>query len=67
MAVNDVHAELRYCPVSAQKVRLVIDLIRGKSVDNALSNLSFVKKASAPLVRELVASALASMAMNLPL
>jgi len=64
MAVNDIHAELRYCPVSAQKVRLVIDLIRGKSVDVALSNLSFVNKASAPMVRKLVASALANAEQN---
>ena len=41
-------ASLKYLGTSAQKVRLVVDLIRGKPVEEALSILRFTKKAVAP-------------------
>jgi large subunit ribosomal protein L22 len=40
----EAHATLKYVRVSPQKARLVVDLIRGKGVAEALSILSFTKK-----------------------
>ena len=42
----DVRAKVRYVPISPQKVRLVIDLVRGKDVVEAMSALRFEKKAA---------------------
>ena len=36
----EVRARLRYAPGSAQKVRLVADLIRGKGVQDAVNLLT---------------------------
>jgi large subunit ribosomal protein L22 len=36
-------ARLRNCPMSARKMRLVVDNIRGKSVDDALNILKVYK------------------------
>jgi ribosomal protein L22 len=38
---TDILAKGRFVPISAQKVRLVVDLIRGKDVVEALSLLKF--------------------------
>jgi len=56
----DVKAELKYYAVSPQKMRLVIDLVRGKMADEALTILRFVNKKSAEPVRKLIASAMAN-------
>lgn len=53
-------AKLRYARVSAQKARLVADLVRGKDVAEAIETLSFVQKKSAPIIRKLVESAVAN-------
>ena len=45
---------------SAQKTRLVVDLIRGKSVGVALDILSCCDKKTAPVIKKLVLSAAAS-------
>ena len=57
---NDIKAELNYYPVSSQKMRLVIDLVRGKKAEEALTTLRFVNKKSAEPVRKLIASAMAN-------
>ena len=36
---QDIRAEARHIPISAQKARLVIDLVRGKDVVEALEPL----------------------------
>lgn len=64
MATQDIRARLSYFSVSAQKVRLVLDLIRGKDVVEALEMLRFVQKRSAEPVRKLVASAVANAEEN---
>ena len=56
----DIKAELNYYPVSPQKMRLVIDLVRGKMAEEALTILRFVNKKSAEPVRKLIASAMAN-------
>lgn len=53
-------AKLRYAKVSAQKARLVADLIRGRDVSEAIEILQFTRKKSAPLIRKLVESAIAN-------
>ena len=42
-----VSATLRYARISPQKCRLMVDAIRGKSVDDALKILAFAPKKSA--------------------
>jgi large subunit ribosomal protein L22 len=44
---HDIQAHLRFLPMSAQKVRLVVDLVRGKDANTALEMLRFVPKAAA--------------------
>lgn len=62
--MNDIQAHLRNLPMSAQKVRLVVDLVRGKGANDALEMLRFVNKAAALPVRKLVASAVANAEEN---
>jgi large subunit ribosomal protein L22 len=56
----DVKAELKYYPVSSQKMRLVIDLVRGKMAEEAITILKFVNKKSAEPIGKLIASAMAN-------
>ncbi|MCC6221085.1 MAG: 50S ribosomal protein L22 [Deltaproteobacteria bacterium] len=53
-------ATLRNVRVSPQKSRLVVDLIRGKRVQEALEKLRFCDKKSAPLVSKLLLSAVSN-------
>jgi large subunit ribosomal protein L22 len=62
--MTDIHAELNNLPLSAQKVRLVIDLIRGKDANEVLEMLRFVNKRAALPVSKLVASAVANAEEN---
>ena len=64
MATQDIRAKLSHFSVSAQKVRLVLDLVRGKDAVEALEMLRFVQKRSAEPVRKLVASAVANAEEN---
>jgi len=56
----EVTAKLRYLQGSAQKVRLVVDLIRGKDVQEAVNILAFSKKGAARPVGKLLKSAIAN-------
>jgi len=62
--MQDFQAKLRFLPLSAQKVRLVIDLVRGKDVVEALDMLRFVNKRAATPVRKLLASAVSNAEEN---
>jgi len=53
-------AKHRFAPVSARKARLVIDLIRGQSVQAALDLLQFQPQRSAYFIRKLLNSAVAA-------
>jgi large subunit ribosomal protein L22 len=53
-------ASHRYCPMTAQKARLVTDLIRGRSVQDALDVLRFANKRAAVTVDKVVRSAMAN-------
>lgn len=59
-----VAATLRYARVSPQKCRLVADVIRGKSVDDALRTLTFSPKKSAHIVKKVLESAIANAEHN---
>ena len=57
-------AELRHARISARKVKIVIDLIRGKKVKEAIAILKYTNKAAAPMVEKLVKSAMANAVNN---
>jgi large subunit ribosomal protein L22 len=60
MAVEtrEYRAEARFQRVSPQKVRLVLDLIKGRGVQEALDTAAFTKKRIAPVVHKLLTSAI---------
>jgi large subunit ribosomal protein L22 len=61
---EDIRAHARYIPHSAQKVRLVMDLVRGKDVQEALNVLKFTPNAAARPVSKVLASAMANAEEN---
>ncbi len=60
----ETRANLRGVRLSAQKGRLVADLIRGKSVDQALNILAFSPKKGAKIIKKVVESAIANAEHN---
>ena len=50
-------AKLRNCPLSARKMRLVADLVRGKKVEDAVNILRYTNKEAAGWLEKLVLSA----------
>lgn len=60
----ETSAILRGVRLSAQKGRLVADLVRGKSVDQALSILAFCPKKGATIVKKVLESAIANAEHN---
>jgi large subunit ribosomal protein L22 len=53
-------AKHRFARISPRKARLVMDLIRGRDVDDALTLLRFSKQRSAVLIDKVVRSAVAN-------
>ena len=53
----EFRAKANFTRVSPQKARLVLDLIKGKRVEDALTTLQFTKKRIAPAIFQLVRSA----------
>ena len=51
-------AQTRFARVSPQKVRLVLELIQGRRVEEAMNTLAFTKKGCAPDIHKLLRSAL---------
>lgn len=60
----EISATLRGARSSAQKVRLVVDQIRGQHVEKALDILSFSNKKAAVLVKKVLESAIANAEHN---
>jgi large subunit ribosomal protein L22 len=54
----EFRAQARFMRVSPQKARLVLDLIKGRKVEDALNTLAFTKKRVAATVEKLLRSAL---------
>ena len=57
-------AHAKYIRISSRKVKIVIDLIRGKSVDEAKAILTYTPKAAAPVVLKVLNSAVANAVNN---
>jgi len=57
-------AHAKYVRISSRKVKIVIDLIRGKNVDEALAILTYTPKAASPVVYKLLNSAIANAVNN---
>mgnify|MGYP000986571404 FL=1 len=62
--MTDIRAYLRFLPISAQKVRLIVDLVRGKDATDALDLLRFVPNRAAQPVLKLLKSAVANAEEN---
>ena len=58
-------ATAKYVRVAPRKVKIVVDLIRGKQVDQALAILAYTPKSAAPVVEKLLNSAIANAENNL--
>ena len=60
MAVEtkEYRAEARFQRVSPQKARLVLELIKGRGVQEALETAAFTKKRIAPVIHKLLVSAI---------
>jgi len=56
----EAHSTARYVRTSAQKAKLVLDLIRGKDVNSALATLRFTRKAVAHHLEKVLLSAIAN-------
>jgi large subunit ribosomal protein L22 len=61
---HDIRAQLRFLTISAQKVRLVVDLVRGKNAVQAMELLRFAPQNAALPVGKLLASAVANAEEN---
>lgn len=60
----EVRAVAKYVRMSPRKVRLVVDQVRGKAVDDALALLKFMPKAAAKPVAKVIESAVANAEEN---
>ncbi|MBO8165274.1 MAG: 50S ribosomal protein L22 [Brevibacillus sp.] len=60
----EAKAVARYIRIAPRKVRLVVDLIRGKEVGEALAILKHTPKAASPVVEKLLKSAIANAEHN---
>ena len=62
--VIEARATLSYARISARKVKIVADLIRGKDVTEAQNIVKFAPKASAEILEKLLNSAIANAENN---
>jgi large subunit ribosomal protein L22 len=60
----DIRAHARFIPISPRKVRLIVDLIRGMGVLEALEVLKFMTNRSAKPVSKVVSSAMSNAEEN---
>ena len=61
---HDIRAQLRYLSISAQKVRLVVDAVRGKDAVQAMEMLHFMPQRAAEPVEKLLKSAVSNAEEN---
>ncbi len=62
--ITEAKAKVLGLKVTPRKVRLVLDLVRGKNVDEAIETLSLVRKEAAPMIIKLINSAVANATNN---
>ena len=60
------HANANFTRISPRKARVVADLIRGRDAGEALQLLEFTPKAGAPILKKLIASAMANARQKRP-
>ncbi|MBA4542352.1 MULTISPECIES: 50S ribosomal protein L22 [Thermoactinomyces] len=60
----EAKAVARYVRIAPRKARLVIDLIRGKSVEEALAILRYTPRAASPIIEKVLTSAVANAEHN---
>lgn len=60
------HASAKFARISPRKARTVINLVRGKTANEALQLLQFTPKAGAPVVLKILESALANARQQAP-
>ncbi len=60
----EVKAVAKYIRISPQKARLVVDLVRGKKVEEAQGILAFTRKKAAGVVEKALKSAIANATQN---
>ncbi len=60
----ETRAAAKYVRISPRKVRLVMDQLRGKKVEEALNLLNFAPQKSAYIVKKLISSAVANAEEN---
>jgi large subunit ribosomal protein L22 len=57
---HDIFAQARFIPISAQKARLIADLVRGKDVQQAITLLKFTPNRAALPVSKVLVSAMSN-------
>ena len=62
--VAEAKATLKYARISSRKVKIVADLVRGKTVDEALAIMKYTPKASSEVLEKLLNSAIANAENN---
>ncbi|GFR38846.1 50S ribosomal protein L22 [Insulibacter thermoxylanivorax] len=62
--MQQAKAVARYVRISPRKARLVVDLIRGKRVDEAFAILRHTPRAASPILEKLLNSAVANAEHN---
>lgn len=63
----EARATARHIRIAPRKVRIVVDLIRGKSISEALAILRYVPKRASTVIEKVVKSAVANAEHNLDL
>ncbi|MBN2193705.1 MAG: 50S ribosomal protein L22 [Polyangiaceae bacterium] len=59
-------AKANFQRISPRKARVIADLVRGRDVGEALQLLEFTRKAGAPVLKKLLASAVANARLKRP-
>jgi len=57
-------AKARHVRIAPRKVRLVMDMVRGKPVPEALQTLGLLRKAASPVIAKVIKSAVANAENN---
>ena len=60
----EARAELKFARISARKAKIVLDLIKGKEVHEAIAILKYTNKAASPIVSKVLKSAIANATNN---
>lgn len=64
MEATQTRAVAKYIRIAPRKVRLVVDLIRGKRITEALAILKFTPRGASPVVEKVLQSAIANAENN---